>query len=112
MASNKLVTTSSDQYTWVSICRHGLSNATRPPHHWWGFGAVAGEWADVCGFSKRPNAHHYGKYVCMVHAQFLEKFWASVKETRAAIMKSGYIWTFLVTGTLTDHEGTTVIVYI
>ena len=27
-------------------------------------------------------------------------------------MKSCYIWTLLVTGTLTDHEGTTIIVYI
>ena len=42
----------------------------------------------------------------MKHSQFLEKVWSSVKETRAAIMKSGCIWTLPVTGTLTDYGET------
>ena len=49
----------------------------------------------------------YGKYACMGHSPFIEKFWASVKETRAAIMKSGYTWTFLVTdahGSRRNHD--------
>ena len=36
---------------------------------------------------------------------------ASLKETRAATMKSGCIWTSSATGMLTDHERTTIIVY-
>ena len=47
----------------------------------------------------------YGRYAYIGHSQFLEKFWASVKETRAAIMKSGCIWTS------SDHERTMIIVH-
>ena len=76
----------------------------------WGPGAIPGEWDAVSSYLQIHMI--YGKYACMQHSQFLEQFWASVKETRAAIMKSGYIWTLPVTGTLTDHEGTTIILYI
>ena len=47
----------------------------------------------------------------MRHSQFRVKFWASVKETRAATMKYGYTWTLLATDILTDHEETMISAY-
>ena len=64
-----------------------------------------------CGFIVHPNSQIYGRHAYMRHSQFFEKIWASVKETRGAIMKSGCIWTSSATDTLTDHERTTIIVY-
>ena len=53
----------------------------------------------TCAVSSCFQIHMiHGKYACMVYSQFHEKFWASDKETRTAIMKSGYMRTLLVTG--------------
>ena len=71
-----------------------------------GPGAIPGERADVCGFIEHPNS----QLAWCVHNSS-RKCWASVEETRAAIMKSGCIWTLLVTSTLTDHEGSVIIAH-
>ena len=61
---------------------------------------------------RRVRFHSTSKFTsCMVRSQFFEKCWAWVEETRAAIMKSGCIWTLLVTCTLTDHEGSVIIAH-
>ena len=70
----------------------------------WCLGAIPGEWADVCGFIVIPNSQDLLKV--RLHGAFTipEKSLVSVKETRAATMKSGCIRTSLATDTLSDHE--------
>ena len=76
------------------ICRHGLSNAALELFLVNGPTYVASSF-----FHTHMN---YGRYAYMEHSQCLEKSWVSVKETRAATMRYGYIWS--ATEMLTDHE--------